>query len=74
MADGPRSANQIIETAFEDRVRELFKTFAEAVYTGEAEAASTARFRRGLESAKKVRAMALAAAQELDGAGKPEGG
>jgi len=63
----PRSAAEIIESAFEDRVRDLFKVFAEAVYTGEPEAASTARFRRGLESAKRVRAMALAAANELEG-------
>ena len=63
----PRSAAQIIETAFEDRVRDLFKLFVESVYTGEPEAASAARFRRGLESAKRVRAMALTVAQELEG-------
>ena len=63
----PRSAAQIIETAFEDRVRDLFKLFAESVYTGEPEAASAARFRRGLDSAKRVRVMALALAQELEG-------
>ena len=63
----PRSAAQIIESAFEERVRDLFKLFAESVYTGEPEAASAARFRRGLESARRVRALALTTAQELEG-------
>lgn len=62
-----RGIAQIIEAAFEDRVRDLFKVFAESVYTGEPEAASTTRFRRGLESAMRVRGMALATAKELSG-------
>ena len=38
---------RIIETAFEARVRDLFKVFAEAIYTGESERDSAVRFRRG---------------------------
>lgn len=55
---------RIIETAFEDRVRDLFKIFSEAIYTGEPEAAAAARFRRGLISARRARAAALDAAKE----------
>ncbi|GEM_PF-5954359 len=64
--DDTRSETQIIAAAFEERVKDLFKTFAEAVYTGEPEAASSARFRRGLQSAKRVRDLALEAAKELE--------
>ena len=56
---------QIIEAAFEERVKELFKIVADAVYTGEPEAAAVARFRRGLVSARRVRDLALEAAKEV---------
>jgi hypothetical protein len=55
---------EIIEAAFEERVKELFKIVADAVYTGEPEAAAVSRFRRGLVSARRVRDMALEAAKE----------
>jgi hypothetical protein len=65
MADTPeRGETQIIEAAFEDRVRELFKVFAEAIYTGESERDSATRFRRGLVSARRARAAALEVAKE----------
>jgi hypothetical protein len=56
---------QIIEAGFEERVKELFKVVAEAVYTGEPEAAVIARFRRGLVSARRVRDLAIEAAKEV---------
>jgi len=62
--DGLLDDAQIIAAAFEDRVRELYKTFAEAVYTGEPERDATARFRRGLVSAKRVRDLALDVAKD----------
>src|SRR5690348_16890830 len=55
---------RIIETAFEDRVRDIFKLFAEAIYTGEPERDAAARFRRGLVSARRARAAALEVAKE----------
>lgn len=63
-ADAIRTEAEIIAAGFEDRVRELFKTFAEAVYTGEPERDATARFRRGLVSAKRVRDAALEVLKE----------
>jgi hypothetical protein len=62
--DDSRTERQIIAAAFEDRVRELFKTFAEVVYTGEPEREAVARFRRGLISAKRVRDLALDVAKD----------
>jgi hypothetical protein len=55
---------RIIETAFEARVRDLFKVFAEAIYTGESERDSAVRFRRGLVSARRARTAALEVAKE----------
>jgi len=55
---------QIIEGAFEHRVHDLFKIFAEAIYTGESERDSATRFRRGLISARRARAAALEVAKE----------
>jgi hypothetical protein len=59
-----RDETQIIEAAFEDRVRDIFKVFAEAIYTGESEPDSATRFRRGLISARRARAAALEVAKE----------
>ena len=56
---------EIIEAAFEERVKELFKIVADACYTGEPEAAAISRFRRGLVSARRVRDLALEAAKDL---------
>jgi len=65
MADTPaHDETQIIEAAFEDRVRDIFKVFAEAIYTGEPERDAATRFRRGLVSARRARAAALEAAKE----------
>ncbi|MGH7094563.1 MAG: hypothetical protein ACREFB_13650 [Stellaceae bacterium] len=63
-ADDSRTEQQIIAAAFEDRIREVFRIFAEAVYTGEPERDATARFRRALISAKRVRDMAIEAAKD----------
>ena len=65
MADTPeRGETQFIEAGFEDRVRDLFKTFAEAMYTGEPERDAATRFRRGLISARRARAAAFEVAKE----------
>ncbi len=65
MADTPAGdETQIIEAAFEDRVRDIFKVFAEAIHTGESERDSATRFRRGLISARRARAAALEVAKE----------
>jgi len=65
-ADEPRSDAQIIADAYEERVRELFKVFAETLYTGEPERDAVARFKRALLSVRRVRALALEAAKEAD--------
>jgi hypothetical protein len=65
MADTPaRDETQIIEGAFEQRVHDIFKTFAEAIYTGESERDAATRFRRGLVSARRARAAALEVAKD----------
>jgi len=55
---------QIIDAAYAERVRELFRVFAEAVYTGEPERDAAVRFRRGLLSARRVHAAAIEALKE----------
>jgi len=55
---------QIIDTAYAERVRELFRVFTEAVYTGEPERDAAVRFRRGLLSARRVHAAAIEALKE----------
>jgi len=64
MPDDAEVVARAINAAFEERVRDLFKTFAEAVYTGEPERNAVTRFRRGLLSAKRVRDGALEAAKD----------
>jgi hypothetical protein len=59
-----RDEAQIIEGAFEQRVHDIFKIFAEAIYTGEPERDAATRFRRGLISARRARAAALEVAKE----------
>lgn len=54
----------IITTAYEDRVKELFRVFAEAVATGEPDRDAVQRFKRGLIAAHRVRDLALQAAKE----------
>ena len=65
-ADDVPSDVQIIAGAYAERVRELFKVFAEGVYTGEPEREAVVRFRRGLMSARRVYAAAIEAMKEAD--------
>jgi hypothetical protein len=57
---------EIIAGAYAERVRDLFKIFAEAVYTGEPERDATVRFRRGLDSARRIYAAAVEAAADAE--------
>ena len=60
MAPGdPPDDFAIISAAYAERVRDLFKTFSESVYTGEPEREALVRFRRGLASARRAYAVAL---------------
>jgi hypothetical protein len=56
----------IIAGAYSQRVHELFKIFAEAVYMGEPEREAMVRFRRGLISARRVYVAAVEAMTEVD--------
>ena len=58
-ADGSLNEAEIIAGAYAERIRDLFKIFAESVYTGEPERDAGVRFRRGLASARRVYAAAL---------------
>jgi hypothetical protein len=55
---------EIIASAYAERVKELFKVFAETVYTGEPERDAVVRFRRGLMSVRRVYTAALEAMKE----------
>ena len=55
---------EIIAGAYAERIRDLFKIMAEAVYTGEPERDALVRFRRGLLSARRVYAAALETVKE----------
>jgi hypothetical protein len=57
---------EIITTAYADRVRELFRVFAEAIYTGEPERDAVVRFRRGLASVRRAYAAAVEALNETN--------
>ena len=57
---------EIIAGAYAERVRDLFKIFAEAVYTGEPERDAVVRFRRGLLAARRVYATAVETVNEAD--------
>jgi hypothetical protein len=65
-ADGLSDDAAIIVAAYADRLRDLFKIFAEAVYTGEPDRDAAVRFRRGFVAARRVRDLALETAKELD--------
>ena len=58
---------EIIAAAYADRVRELFRAFAEAVYTGEPEREAVVKFRRALMSARRVYAAAMLGVAEESG-------
>ncbi|MBV9553108.1 MAG: hypothetical protein JO032_09985 [Alphaproteobacteria bacterium] len=65
MADGGLTGDAaVISQAYADRVRELFKVFAEAVATGEPDREAVVRFKRNLVAAQRVRDLALQAAKE----------
>jgi hypothetical protein len=55
---------QIIARAYEDRIRDVFKTFAEGIFTGEPERDAATRFRRALASARRAYAAAIEALKE----------
>ena len=54
----------IVADAYAERVKDLFRVFVEAVNTGEPEREAVVRFRRGLVSARRVYAAAVAAIKE----------
>lgn len=60
---------RIIGAAFAERVKDLFKVFAESVATGEPDREAVIRFRRGFLSAKRVRDLALETVRD---ANKPQ--
>jgi hypothetical protein len=57
---------EIVAGAYAERVRDLFKVFAESVATGEPERDAVVKFRRGLLTARRVYAAAIEAMQEAD--------
>ena len=66
MAADDMHEERLVFAAYDDRVKELFKVFAETLYTGEPERDAVARFKRALLSVRRVRALALEAAKEAD--------
>ena len=50
--------------AYDDRVKELFKVFAEGLAQGEPERPSQERFRRALRFAQRARNLAMQAVQQ----------
>ena len=55
---------RLVLVAYDERIKELFRTFAEGIALGEPERASQGRFRRALRFAKRARNLALMAVQE----------
>ena len=55
---------RLVLAGYDDRVKELFKVFAEGIAQGEPERASQDRFRRALRFAKQARNLALRVVQE----------
>jgi hypothetical protein len=64
-AGGLPDDTEIIAGAYAERVRDLFRVFAEAVATGEPDRDAVVRFRRGLLGARRVRDLALEIAKEV---------
>ena len=64
MADGLPTDEEIIAAAYASRITDLFKVFAESVATGEPDREAVVRFKRGLISARHVRDLAVASAEE----------
>jgi hypothetical protein len=63
-ADGLPDEAAIIAAAYAERLRDLFKILAEAIYTGEAERDALVRFRRGLASARRAYAVTVEALKD----------
>jgi hypothetical protein len=57
---------RIIAAAYEERVKDLFKVFAEGVATGEPDREGIIRFKRNLLAARRVRDLALDVAKDAD--------
>jgi hypothetical protein len=55
---------RLVLVAYDERIKELFKVFAEGIALGEPERASQDRFKRALRFAKRARNLALMAVQE----------
>jgi hypothetical protein len=54
----------VIQAAYHEKVKDIFKILADALSVGENERACQQRFQRALRLAKKARDLALEAAQE----------
>jgi hypothetical protein len=54
---------RLVLAAYDERVKELFKVFAEGLAQGEPERPSQDRFRRALRFAKRARNLALQAVE-----------
>ena len=59
---------EVIQAAYQDKVRDIFKVLADGLSVGENERACQVRFKRALLLAKKARDLALAAARDEDSA------
>jgi hypothetical protein len=55
---------RLVFAAYDDRVKELFKVFAEGIAQGEPERSSQERFRRALRFAQRARNLAMQAVQQ----------
>jgi len=64
---------RLVIVAYDERVKDLFKVFAEGLAQGEPERSSQDRFRRALRYAKRARNLALQALQ-MEKTGEAEGG
>ena len=54
----------VIQAAYQEKVKDIFKVLADALSVGENERACQQRFQRALRLAKKARDLALEAARE----------
>ena len=63
MATEDLHEERLVMAAYDERVKELFKVFAEGLAQGEPERPSQDRFRRALRFAKRARNLALQAVQ-----------
>ena len=64
MATDNLHEERLVLTAYDERVKDLFKGFAEGIALGEPERASLDRFKRALRFAQRARNLALQALQE----------